>query len=189
MRRFAVPGIITAVVVAVLVVLALGIASQSTNNSIDAQVAAHHYPVAPGAGMALPVLGKSNSTESLSDFRGRVVLVNMFASWCQPCQAEAPVLRHAQQMLAAHGGTVVGVTYQDDPSNDLAFMRKHHVTYPVLRDVNGNLAHAFGVSGIPESFVINRAGRIQALRRFQLTDRWVNQTLPKILAERSSSGV
>jgi len=183
MRRFVVPGVITAVVVALLVVLAFGVASEGSNNSIDAQVAAGHYPRAPSAAMALPVLGRRDSTESLSDFRGRVVLVNMFASWCQPCQAEAPVLQHAQQMLRAHGGTVVGVTYQDDPSNDMTFMRRHHVTYPVLRDVSGNFAHAFGVAGIPESFVINRAGRVQALRRFQLTDRWVNQTLPKILTE------
>jgi cytochrome c biogenesis protein CcmG/thiol:disulfide interchange protein DsbE len=185
MRRFAVPGIITAVVVAVLAVLAFGIANQGTNDSIDARVHSGHYPPAPSAGMALPVLGRTDSTESLSDFRGKVVLVNMFASWCQPCQAEAPVLRHAQQMLAAHGGTVLGVTYQDDPSNDITYMRQYHLSFPVIRDVSGNFAHAFGVSGVPESFVINRAGRIQALRRFQLTDSWVNQTLSKILEERA----
>ena len=172
-------------VVGVLTVLALGVAHLGSNNSIDAQVSAGHYPAAPSAAMALPVLGRTGSTESLSDFRGKVVLVNMFASWCQPCQAEAPVLRHAQQMLASHDGTVVGVTYQDDPSNDISFMRRYHVSYPVLRDVNGNFAHAFGVSGIPESFVINRAGKIQALRRFQLTDQWVDHTLPRILGERA----
>jgi len=176
------------VVVGLLVVLALAVANQGSNNSIDAQVNAGHYPVAPSAGMALPVLGKSNSTESLSDFRGKVVLVNMFASWCQPCQAEAPVLRHAQQILAAHGGTVLGVTYQDDPSNDITYMHRYHLSFPVIRDVNGNFAHAFGVSGIPESFVINRAGKVQALRRFQLTDRWVDQTLAKILAEHGRGG-
>jgi cytochrome c biogenesis protein CcmG, thiol:disulfide interchange protein DsbE len=182
MRRFAVPGIITAVVVGLLAVLAFGIARQGSNNSIDAQVNSGHYPPAPSSGMALPVLGRT-ATESLSDFRGKVVLVNMFASWCQPCQAEAPVLRHAQQMLAAHGGTVLGVTYQDDPSNDITYMRQYHLSFPVIRDVSGNFAHAFGVSGVPESFVINRAGKVQALRRFQLTNRWVNETLPKILAE------
>ena len=183
MRRFAVPGVITAVVVALLLVLALGVAGQGSNNSIDAQVDSGHYPLAPSAAMALPVLGRSNSSESLSDFRGRVVLVNMFASWCTPCQAEAPVLRHAERLLSARGGTVLGVTYQDDPSNDITYMRRYHLSFPVIRDVNGNFAHSFGVSGVPESFVINRAGKVQALRRFQLTDRWVNETLKKILAE------
>jgi cytochrome c biogenesis protein CcmG/thiol:disulfide interchange protein DsbE len=184
MRRFAVPGIITAVVAGLLAVLAFGIANQGSNNSIDSQVDSGHYPQAPSSAMALPVLGRTR-TESLRDFRGKVVLVNMFASWCQPCQAEAPVLRHAQRILAAHGGTVLGVTYQDDPSNDITYMRQYHLTFPVIRDVNGNFAHAFGVSGVPESFVINRAGKVQALRRFQLTNRWVNETLPKILEERT----
>jgi cytochrome c biogenesis protein CcmG/thiol:disulfide interchange protein DsbE len=182
MRRFAVPGIITAVVVGLLAVLAFGIASQGTNSSIDGQVARGQFPVAPSATMALPVLG-GRSSESLSQFRGKVVLVNVFASWCEPCQAEAPVLRRAQRMLAAHDGTVLGVTYQDNAGSDISYMRQYHLSFPVVRDVNGNFAHAYGVSGIPESFVINRAGRIQALRRYQLTTRWVDQTLPRILSK------
>jgi len=184
MRRFAVPAIITAVAVGLLAVLAFGIANQGTNNSIDGLVARGLYPHAPNATMALPVLG-SRSSESLSQFRGKVVLVNVFASWCQPCQAEAPVLRQAQHMLAAHDGTVLGVTYEDNADSDISYMRQYHLSFPVIRDVSGNFAHAFGVSGVPESFVINRAGEIQALRRYQLTTRWVDQTLPKILSNRA----
>ena len=184
MRRFAVPGIITAVVVGLLAVLAVGVAGQGANSSIDGQVARGRYPVAPNATMALPVLG-SRASESLSQFRGEVVLVNVFASWCQPCQAEAPVLRQAQRMLAAHHGTVLGVTYEDNADSDISYMRQHHLRFPVVRDVSGNLAHAFGVSGVPESFVINRAGKIEALRRYQLTTRWVDQTLPKILSKQA----
>jgi cytochrome c biogenesis protein CcmG/thiol:disulfide interchange protein DsbE len=55
----------------------------------------------------------------------------------------------------------------------------------VLRDVSGSFARAFGTTGVPESFVINRSGRIQALRRFQLSSQWVRQTLAQILAEPS----
>jgi cytochrome c biogenesis protein CcmG/thiol:disulfide interchange protein DsbE len=183
MRRFAVPGVITAVVTALLLVLALGVASQGSNNSIDARVNSGHYPLAPSAAMALPVLGRSNSSESLSDFRGKVVLVHLFASWCIACQVEAPVLQHAERLLNARGGTVLGVTYQDYPGNEISYMRRYHLSFPVVLDANGSLAHSFGVSAVPESFVINRAGKIQALRRYPLTDRWVNETLPKILAE------
>ena len=184
MRRFAVPGVITAIVIALLAVLAFGVAGQGTNSSIDGLVARGRYPAAPSAGMSLPVLGR-RSSESLSDFRGKVVLVNMFASWCEPCQAEAPVLRHAEQVLAAHGGTVLGVTYQDNADSDISYMRQYHLSFPVIRDVNGNLAHAFGVAQVPESFVVNRAGKIQALWRGPVSDQWVNQTLPKILAQRA----
>jgi cytochrome c biogenesis protein CcmG/thiol:disulfide interchange protein DsbE len=170
--------------VALLALLAFGVADQGTNSSIDAQVAHGRYPVAPQSGTALPVLG-SNAKMSLASLRGKVVLVNIFASWCDPCKAEAPVLEQAQRELAAKNGTVLGVTYLDNSSDSEQFVRQEHITYPVIRDVNGNFVRAFGTNAVPESFVINRNGRIQALRRFQLDNRWVSETLPKILAEQS----
>jgi cytochrome c biogenesis protein CcmG/thiol:disulfide interchange protein DsbE len=184
MRRFMVPGLITIAVAGLLVVLALGISDQSTNSSIDAQVASGHYPLAPNADVALPLL-QGSGRESLADLRGKVVLLNVFASWCIPCAQESPVLEQAQRMLAEHDGTVLGVTYLDNAPDDETFVREHHLTYPIVRDVSGNFVHALGSTGVPESFVINRTGRIQALRRYQLTGQWVSQTLPKILAEKS----
>lgn len=166
--------------IALLVVLAVAVAGN--RSSLDAQVAAGKLPAAPAASMALPVLGR-NQTESLRDLRGKVVLVNMFASWCVPCQSEAPVLRHAQQLLAAHDGTVLGVVFQEDPASAMGFVRKYHVDYPVVKDPSSAFAHAYGVSQIPDSFVINRDGRVQALDRAQITSRWVQRTLPKILSE------
>ena len=64
-------------------------------------------------------------------------------------------------------------------------MRQEHITYPVLRDVNGNFVRAFGTSGVPETFVIDRQGRVAAVRRYQLDGSWLAQTLPGILAQRS----
>jgi cytochrome c biogenesis protein CcmG, thiol:disulfide interchange protein DsbE len=182
MRRYALPIILSCLAVAFLAALAYGVSSQKTNSSIDNLVARGEYPLAPNAAVALPVLG-SKASESLHAFRGKVVLLNIFASWCEPCQSEAPVLEHAQRMLAAHGGTVLGITYLDNPPADEAFVRQYHLTYPVLRDVSGSYVHAFGTTGVPESFVINRAGRIQALLREPLTAQWIARTLPRILAE------
>jgi cytochrome c biogenesis protein CcmG/thiol:disulfide interchange protein DsbE len=184
MRRFSLPLVLIGAAVALLVLLAFGLVSQGTNSSIDALVARGDYPPAPNYSMALPVLG-STHRESLRDLRGKVVLVNVFASWCVPCAQEAPVLAQAQRMLARQDGTVLGVTYQDNSSDDEAFVRQFHLTYPVLRDVSGNLARGFGTTGVPESFVINRDGRIQALRRYLVDSQWVRQTLPRILAEPS----
>jgi cytochrome c biogenesis protein CcmG/thiol:disulfide interchange protein DsbE len=184
MRRLLVPGLITCAAVALLLVLALGVADQSTSSSIDAQVARGHYPVAPSLHDALPLLGPGGR-ESLADLHGKIVLVNVFASWCQPCAAEAPLLERAQHLLQRHNGTVLGVTYLDAASDSETFMRQHHLTYPVVHDVSGNFVRGFGTSGVPETFVINRQGRVQALRRFQLTGQWLNQTLPKIVSESS----
>ena len=180
MRRLLVPGLITCAAVGLLLVLALGVADQGTNSSIDAQVARGHYPLAPNLHDALPLL-EGSGKESLADLRGKVVLLNVFASWCQPCAAEAPLLERAQRLLMRHGGTVLGVTYLDNSGDSEAFMRQHHLTYPVVRDVSGNFVRSFAVTGVPETFVINRSGRIQALWRSQLDGQWLNQTLPKIL--------
>jgi cytochrome c biogenesis protein CcmG/thiol:disulfide interchange protein DsbE len=184
MRRFLVPGLITCAAVALLAVLASGVATGGQSSSIDAQVARGHYPLAPGLRTALPLLGASGR-QSLADLRGKVVVLNVFASWCPPCAAEAPLLERAERLLQRHNGTVLGVTYLDAASDSEAFMRQHHLTYPVVRDVSGNFVRSYGVNGVPETFVINRTGHVQALDRVQLTGQWLNQTLPKILGQSS----
>jgi cytochrome c biogenesis protein CcmG/thiol:disulfide interchange protein DsbE len=184
MRRFLMPGLITLAAVALLAVLASGVADQGTSSSIDAQVARGHYPVAPGLHQQLPLLGVRGK-ESLAALRGKVVLLNVFASWCPPCAAEAPLLERAQHLLQRHDGTVLGVTYLDAASDSEAFMRQHHLTYPVVRDVNGNFVRSYGVDGVPETFVINRTGHVEALDRLQLSAQWLNQTLPKIVGQSS----
>jgi cytochrome c biogenesis protein CcmG/thiol:disulfide interchange protein DsbE len=166
MRRYVIPALVVCAAGALIGLLAFGVARQGTDTSIDAAVAKGHRPMAPSASVALPVL-------------------NVFASWCDPCKAEAPVLEQAQRELAKKNGTVLGVTYLDNSSDSEQFVKKEHITYPVIRDVNSNFVRSFGTTGVPETFVIDRNGRIAALRRFQLNGTWLEQTLPKILAERS----
>jgi cytochrome c biogenesis protein CcmG, thiol:disulfide interchange protein DsbE len=107
----------------------------------------------------------------------------VFASWCDPCAAEAPLLSREQRMLAKRGATIVGVTYEDASTSSQQFARRYHITYPVLRDVTGNFVRSFGTTGVPETFVINRQGRIQALQRFPVTAKWLQQTLTPIVAK------
>jgi cytochrome c biogenesis protein CcmG/thiol:disulfide interchange protein DsbE len=184
MRRFVVPGLVIFAAAALLALLVFGVARQSTNTSIDAAVAKGKRPATPNASMALPILGSSGK-ESLTDLRGKVVVLNVFASWCDPCKAEAPVLEQAQRQIQPRNATILGVTYLDNSSDSEQFVRQEHITYPVVRDVSGNFVRAFGTTGVPETFVIDRRGRIAALRRYQLSSQWLQQTLPKLLDERS----
>jgi cytochrome c biogenesis protein CcmG/thiol:disulfide interchange protein DsbE len=184
MRRFLIPGLALALATVLLALLAFGVSSQGENTSIDSQIAHGVLPPAPSSGTALPVLGSSR-TESLRNFVGKVVVLNVFASWCQPCQAEAPILEQEQRRLAGHDATVLGVTYLDNTSDSAAFVRQNHITYPVLRDVSGNFVRSFGTQGVPETFVIDRRGDVAAVRRYQLNNTWLATTLPRILAQRS----
>ena len=184
MRRLVIPGVIVIAALAVLALLTFGVSSHADTSSIDAQVASHKYPMAPAAHDALPVLG-SSSTMTLADFRGKVVVLNVFASWCQPCQGEAPVLSAEQRRLVQHGATLLGVTYLDNSIASEQFARRYHIDYPVLRDVSGNFVRSFGTTGVPETFVIDRQGRIHALQRFPVTSKWFNQVLPPIEAQSS----
>jgi cytochrome c biogenesis protein CcmG/thiol:disulfide interchange protein DsbE len=183
MRRFILPGLVAVAAVALLALLTFGVSKQTDTSSIDAKVDRGTFPMAPDASHALPVLGTTSVSKSLADFRGKVVVLNVFASWCDPCAYEAPLLAKEQHVLTKAGGTMLGVTYEDNSSSSEKFARKYHITYPVLRDVSGNFVRSFGTTGVPETFVINRQGRVQALLREPVTSKWLNQTLPHILKE------
>ncbi len=184
MRRLAIPVLAIAAAAGLLALLTFGVAHQGTNSSIDASVARGDFPAVPASQTRLPILGATGS-ESLAQLRGKVVVLNVFASWCEPCMAEAPILEREQRQLLQVNGTILGVTYLDNSSDSETFVRQQHITYPVIRDVSGNFVRAFGTTGVPETFVINRQGRIVAVRRYQLDATWLQSTLPRILAEPS----
>ncbi len=184
MRRVVLPVLVVAAAGALLALLAFGVAGQGANTSIDAALARGTRPDVPDAKLALPRLGSSR-TERIADLRGKVVVLNVFASWCDPCKAEAPILERAQHELAQHNGTVLGVTYLDNSSDSEQFVRQEHINYPVVRDISDNFVRSFGTTGVPETFVIDRTGRIAAARRYQLTGDWLAQTLASLIRQRT----
>lgn len=184
MRRIASTVAVSALALALVALLVFGVLQTGDDTSIDQAVARGERPLAHDA--SLPRLDGSGSAR-LADYRGGWVVVNFFASWCTPCRVEAPLLNRLQRRLAGHG-TIVGVTLNDLIDNARDFVRDHGVRYPVVRDVDGAFSRAYGVNGVPETFVLDARGRIVALNRSPLTSEWIDATLDPLLASRQGKG-
>jgi cytochrome c biogenesis protein CcmG, thiol:disulfide interchange protein DsbE len=113
----------------------------------------------PAPAFSFPVLGHSGQQISLSEFAGKPLIVNFFASWCPPCKQETPLL--ARFYRAEHGEVaLVGLDENDILSHALSFTRAAGVTYPVGWDPEVTAASAYGVSALPQTFFLDARHRI-----------------------------
>ncbi len=101
---------------------------------------------------------------ALHSFRGKVVLVNFWATWCTACRREMPELMRWYRKLKGRGFVVLGVDKQESPRDVAEFLRRLHVTYPVVLDESGNVSAQYGVMGIPTSFLVDRDGIILSVK-------------------------
>ena len=122
---------------------------------------------------------------SARDYRGKVVVLNFWASWCVPCRQESPLLERWQKTIAPRNATILGVDVLDLTSDARAFVRRYKLTYPIVRDGPGHRLSAFGVAGYPETLLIDRRGRVAATQRGPVTERYLEQTLVPLLKERA----
>jgi cytochrome c biogenesis protein CcmG, thiol:disulfide interchange protein DsbE len=125
-----------------------------------ADFVAHPVPedrLAPG--FDLPALDGHGSI-SLGSVAGRVVVLNIWASWCPPCRQEAAQLEEVWTRYRSRGVMFIGVDHLDNRSAGLAFVRAHGVSYPSAFDPDGTVAARYGTVGIPTTFVIDGDGRI-----------------------------
>ena len=96
----------------------------------------------------------------LSDLHGKVVVLNFWASWCGPCVEETPGLIALQQRIAARNGVVLGVSIDEDESAYDKFLREQRVNFPTYRDPSKQIATDYGTSMWPETYIIDRKGKI-----------------------------
>jgi cytochrome c biogenesis protein CcmG, thiol:disulfide interchange protein DsbE len=166
-RRKLVPAIVVTFAAAVVVLLIYGLTQQGESRALDNGIADRHYLPAPETSRSLPVLDRVGAASaSLARWRGKVVVLNFWASWCSTCTAEAPLIERAERSLSASGaGTVVGVDYEDASSKAMGFVGQYGFSFPNIRDVDGSFASSYGTDALPETFVLDRSQHVVALWR------------------------
>ena len=110
---------------------------------------------APGFNLQLP-----SGALGIEDLRGKVVMLDFWASWCQPCRDEAPVLAQVYREYRQRGVEFVGINLWDNPGDAELFLQQEGHEYPNGIDAEGKIAISYGVRGIPEKFFISRDGAI-----------------------------
>ena len=168
-------GRIAAVLIgaAFVALLAYGLVTKSPDRTVDDGLRKSGAVAAPA--LSQPVLERGDLGEplqarlghvfagrsvALAQLRGTPVVLNFWASWCDPCRAEAPVLRRTWSRERARGVLFLGLNMQDITDDAHAFTRATGVTYPSLRDRSNGVAHRWGVTGLPETFFLSAQGRV-----------------------------
>ena len=134
------------------------------------------WKVAHGSGktaepknFTLPRVDKPGTLE-LASLRGKVVVLNFMASWCVPCKQEAPAIESIWRQYRSKGVVFVGVDSEDFSGDAKNFIRKYGITYPVVREEGRDLYGPYGVSGVPETRVIDRQGKYAGTQFYGATN-------------------
>jgi len=117
----------------------------------------------------------------LASLKGKLVVINFWASWCDPCKEEAPLLQAEWRHALAQGVIFIGIDFQDSQSDGLNFLQQHGITYANVVDPNGATGINYGVTGVPETFFIDRRGVIVSTVRSEITAQLLQSNVALLL--------
>lgn len=117
-------------------------------------------PLASGSAPDFSLTTFDGQTYKLSDLKGKAVVVNFWASWCIPCRDEAPAFQRAWENYRERGLLILGVDYVDTEADAKKFIAEFRQTYPNGADLGTRISQAFRISGVPETYFIDRNGKL-----------------------------
>jgi cytochrome c biogenesis protein CcmG/thiol:disulfide interchange protein DsbE len=137
----------------------------------------------PAQPFSLPLFWPDAAPFSLADQRGKVVLLDFWASWCQPCRDEAPGMERVWLAYGPRGVAFLGINVFDERQDALGYVQEFGLSYPNATDPNSAVAVEYGLAGVPEKFLISRDGHL--VRRF--VGPMSEDTLRRLLDEQLAS--
>ena len=137
---------------------------------------------APDFQLTVAANGGDRTTLGMRDLRGQAVVLDFWATWCEPCRMEAPIVEGISKRWAARGVTVVGVNLdtpdQGDPG---AFAAARGLTYPIVRDPASETSHRYGVDTLPTLVVVSRTGKVVGVKVGLTDDREIERLIERAL--------
>lgn len=166
---------ITAVAIIFVAILALGMFNSRVDRPDD---------VAPNFEMKFfnGYEWQDRPTANLSDFQGRPVVLNFWASWCVECIREAKLLEDLWQEYREQGVVFLGIAYIDVEKNSLAYLEEYAITYPNAPDLQTAISSKYDITGVPETFFIDKNGDVEYIHLSAVNETMVRSLLDKMLA-------
>ena len=126
---------------------------------------------------------ESRATADLSDFQGKVVVLNFWASWCVECKVEAALLEASWNKYRDQGVVFLGITYADVEPNAMQYLLDYNVTYPNAPDLGTAISEDYEITGVPETFFIDKSGVISHVQLGPVSERQLNGVIEQLLQQ------
>ena len=114
---------------------------------------------------AFQLNSSAGTPTALADFKGQIVLLNFWASWCGPCRQEMPILEQLNRQYHNKGVTLLGVNVEPDSAAAVAWLKATPVSFPILFDVDSKVSKLYEVEGMPNTVIIDRKGLVRYIHR------------------------
>ena len=131
----------------------------------------------------MPMLGIEGGVVRLDSFKGKVVVLNFWATWCPPCRKEMPLLESTYKRYQENGLVILGINYNEDRERVLKFTQEMGVTFPVILDKELKLTRRYGVLSLPATFFIDKKGIIRGQHKGEIVEEIIATKVEPLLSE------